>query len=387
MKTILFDDGRWHDLLPLTATRPVSYLRCGILTIHEKWELALNTQIGHLTQGYLSQKFPTPPSSIYKAINGGIFPNVELCAAINALQDPGQCLMHGDTIIAAVITESELHHTWELKEKINFQGPLLEIKNLWNIFKLNAVAIQADFEAITHGRESAPLSPTNGKIGSHPIFLEEGAKVEYCNFNTTQGPIYIGKDAEIMEGGNFRGPIAFCEHSITKLATKIYGATTIGPGCRAGGELNNAVMMANSNKGHDGFLGNSVIGEWCNIGADTNNSNLKNNYDMVKLWNYPSQKFVNTGEQFCGLFMADHSKCAINTMFNTGTVVGVSCNIFGDGFPRNYIPHFSWGGAGGFNDYKLDKALESMDRVLERRGQKLSEVDKSIFEKIYAESR
>jgi UDP-N-acetylglucosamine diphosphorylase/glucosamine-1-phosphate N-acetyltransferase len=258
------------------------------------------------------------------------------------------------------------------------------VENVWDIFSKNGDAIKADFDLITRGRTSQPLSTSNTVIGdAKQIFLEEGAIVEASILNTNAGPIYIAKDSEIMEGSVVRGPFSLGEHAALKLSTKIYGPTTVGPHSKVGGEVNNSVIFAYSNKGHDGFLGNSVIGEWCNLGADTNNSNLKNNYGNVKLYNYAQDKMIDTGLQFCGLIMGDHSKCGINTMFNTGTVVGVGANIFGGGFPPTHIPSFSWGGADGMEEYKFDKMIETANRVYARRNLTVDAVEKDILEKVF----
>ncbi|MBQ1695626.1 MAG: glucose-1-phosphate thymidylyltransferase, partial [Bacteroidales bacterium] len=247
----------------------------------------------------------------------------------------------------------------------------------------NGMEINKDFELLTAGRKSRPLSATNVSFGKCPVFVEEGCSIECATLNTNDGPIYIGANAEVMEGANIRGPFALCEHGVLKMGAKMYGDTTVGPWCKVGGELSNVVFFGYSNKAHDGFLGNSVVGEWCNFGADSNNSNLKNNYAEVKLWNYDTQKFENTGLQFCGLVFGDHSKCGINTMFNTGTVVGVSANIFGAGFPSKYVPSFSWGGASGFTEYKLDTAFEVMSRVMARRHVEFTDIDKDIMRHIH----
>jgi UDP-N-acetylglucosamine diphosphorylase/glucosamine-1-phosphate N-acetyltransferase len=258
-----------------------------------------------------------------------------------------------------------------------------QIKNTWDLFTLNEQELRIDFDLITHGRTSQPISSSNQVMGAHNIFLEEGASVECSILNATKAPIYIGKNAEIMEGCMIRDGLALCESATLKMGAKIYGATTIGPHSKAGGEINNSILIGHSNKGHDGFLGNSVLGEWCNIGADTNTSNLKNDYSNVKLWNYVTARFAPTGLQFCGLIMGDHSKCGINTMFNTGTVVGVYANVFGEGYPRNFIPSFSWGGNSGLITYKIDKALNTAERVLDRRGLTFNEDDKKIVEYLY----
>lgn len=375
MNYILFDDSR-EDLLPLTFTRPVSQIRVGILTITEKWEKYLNTKCSFFTEDYLQQKFPLTTTQDNCWINGSICPDAELVEAINSLEE-NQCLKQNDTIIAY---RSELGIP---EESISFQESFVRISQLWHIFEYNDVCIKSDFEFLTKGRKSQKISSSNACSNTENIFIEEGAKVEHAILNASSGPIYVGKNAEIMEGSIVRGPLAMCENSVLKLGAKIYGATTLGPYCKVGGEVNNSVMMGYSNKGHDGFLGNSVLGEWCNLGADTNNSNLKNNYADVKLWNYSSQRFSNSGLQFCGLIMADHSKCGINTMFNTGTVVGVSANIFGAGFPRNFVSSFSWGGSSGYMTYKLDKVFEVAEKVMQRRSVKFDQKEKDILSTVF----
>jgi UDP-N-acetylglucosamine diphosphorylase/glucosamine-1-phosphate N-acetyltransferase len=382
---VLFDDQRYVDLLPLTFTRPVAQLRVGILTIAEKWEKLMGVSCSYITQEYLQPKYPNAPKGKpVTLINGGVCPDKELIKSIDSLQ-PNQPLVKGDTLIAAVLPSS-IDNIPDIKSfgtAVEYPGEILEIKYPWDIFRNNGEAIKRDFELLTHGRKSAPLSSTNRIINPGNVFVEEGAKVECAILNAETGPIYIGRDAEVMEGAIVRGPFALCEHSTLKMGAKIYGPTTIGPHCKVGGEVNNSVFFAYSNKAHDGFIGNSVIGEWCNLGADTNNSNLKNNYAPVKLWSYRKKGFVNTGLQFCGLIMGDHSKCGINTMFNTGTVVGVSSNIFGDGFPRNFIPSFSWGGAAGFSVYKIEKAFETAQIMMSRRELSLTDIDKDILRKVF----
>nr|MDA3822222.1 putative sugar nucleotidyl transferase [Bacteroidales bacterium] len=319
--------------------------------------------------------------------NGTLLPSSELIKAIAALKKE-QALKKGETLLAINTSPADfnLNDPDILNNATEYPGKIDLIDYPWKIFSLNGQEISADFALITSGRKSITLSKSVNVIGKNELFAEEGFKAEYVTLNTTAGPIYLGKDSEIMEGSVIRGPFSLGDHSIIKMAAKIYGPTTIGPYCRAGGEINNSVLQAYSNKGHDGFLGNSVLGEWCNLGADTNNSNLKNNYAEVKVWNYPKNRFIKTGLQFCGLIMGDHSKSAINTMFNTGTVVGVSANIFGSGFPRNFVPSFTWGGASGMSDYKIDKVFETMRLVMERRGIQLSKEDKKIFGHIYSET-
>jgi UDP-N-acetylglucosamine diphosphorylase/glucosamine-1-phosphate N-acetyltransferase len=384
MNYILFDDHTWHNLLPLTFTKPVAEIRIGILTITEKWEHYLNGKLTFQTQEYLNQKYKASYTNNAVFINGKICPTPELLAQINQLEfNTG--IKKGNTLIAFRSNiASPLNIADALISSVETSTMYTSVENVWDIFSKNGDAIKADFDLITRGRTSQPLSTSNTVIGdAKQIFLEEGAIVEASILNTNTGPIYIDKDAEIMEGSVVRGPFSLGEHAALKLSTKIYGPTTVGPHSKVGGEVNNSVIFAYSNKGHDGFLGNSVIGEWCNLGADTNNSNLKNNYGNVKLYNYSQKKMIDTGLQFCGLIMGDHSKCGINTMFNTGTVVGVGANIFGGGFPPTHISSFSWGGADGMEEYKFDKMIETASRVFARRNLTVNAVEKDILEKIF----
>jgi len=386
MNYILFDDYSRDNLLPLTFTRPTSEIRVGILTIKEKWEKYIKTTCSYITADYLSDKFPLKQDQYNILINGSVLPNDKLFNEIKTLK-PGQTLVSGNDILAGYLEKDEIEafrkkelREIEIKE---FKGKVIKINYPWQIFQQNGEATNQDFKLLTNGRESAPISETNKIAGKENIFIEEGATVEFATLNASKGPIYIGKDAEIMENTAIRGPFAMCEHAVVKMAAKIYGPTTLGPYCKVGGEINNSVFIGYSNKGHDGFLGNSVIGQWCNLGADTNNSNLKNNYAEVKLWNYVESRFINTSSQFCGLIMGDHSKCGINTMFNTGTVVGVNANIFGEGFPRNFIPSFAWGGTKGFKVYKLNKALQVAETVMKRRDITLDDTEKKILTEVY----
>lgn len=383
---ILFDDKRREHLLPLTFTRPVADIRIGILTIKEKWEQVMETSCGYLTVDYLSKKFTTGSAgSNILLINGGVIPSSELANQIKNLE-LNSALTHKGAVIAArtaSIPALEAILPQLFTNCIEIEEPLFQVERPWDIFSKNGIALEKDFELITKGRKSAPISKTNQVIRPERVFIEHGATVECAILNASTGPIYIAKDAEIMEGSIVRGPFSLGEHSALKMGAKIYGPTTIGPHSKVGGEVNNSVIFGFSNKAHDGFLGNSVLGEWCNLGADTNNSNLKNNYAPVKLWDYPTERFANTGLQFCGLIMGDHSKCGINTMFNTGTVVGVSANIFGSGFPRNFIPSFAWGGAHGFEVYTMPKVLQTVKIVLSRRGLELEQVDIDILAHIF----
>jgi UDP-N-acetylglucosamine diphosphorylase/glucosamine-1-phosphate N-acetyltransferase len=386
MNVVLFDDDCFDSLLPLTHTRPVASLRCGILTMHQRWEFTLKTNCSYKTKAYLQKKFLCNFESDNFFINGNLFHSPALQAAILEL-NIDECLMYNSTLLAIRLNESgakifDFKNINKNVRIIEFANEIVQLKNTWDIFSKNDWAIRHDFALLTEGKISETLSASNQLIGNN-IFIEAGAKISCSILNSETGPIYIGRDAEIMEGSMIRGPFALGENAVLKMGSKIYGATTIGDGCKVGGEVNNSVFYANSSKAHDGFVGNAVIGEWCNLGADTNNSNLKNNYEEVKLWSESQQSFVKTGLQFCGLIMGDHSKCGINTMFNTGTVVGVSCNLFGAGFPRNFIPSFSWGGAQGFTEYKLNKVTETANKVFARRHLIFDETEQDVLHFIF----
>lgn len=375
----LFDDPSWSSLRPLTFTRPVADLRVGILTIAEKWAKYLNADFGFKTEDYLSVKYPEKENATFY-INGSICPDEALIDAITALKD-GEVLLKGDLLIAH-------HNDIDNVELVTFNNEyqyhkdFIRIVYPEDIFTHNGTELKKDFELLTKGRTSASLNSTNTFLGDN-IFVEEGATADCAIFNSKQGPIYLGKNSQVWEGSIIRGSFALCEGSSVKMGAKIYPNTTIGPYSRVGGEINNAVIWGFSSKGHEGYLGNSVIGQWCNIGADSNNSNLKNNYAEVRLWDYEPQGFRKTGLQFCGLIMADHAKCAINTMFNTGTVAGVSANIFGAGFPRNFIPDFAWGGAHGFEVYSLKKMFETAEKVYARRDLPFDDVEKELLSKVF----
>ncbi len=387
MHVILFDNDTHEQLLPLTFTRPTCEIRVGIDTLREKWESHLQQPIdAFLTEAYLQEKFPFTTKQENLLINGAVVPSADLVKAITKLK-VNEGLVAGETLIAAVMSEQDLASgdliTDKLSATIQWEEEFVKIARPWDIFRQNGEVLTSDFLRITNGRASQALSESNKVMGEHPVFIEEGAKAECAIFNTTNGPIYLGKDAEVMEGSMVRGPFAMGEHSVLKMGAKIYGPTTLGPHVKVGGEVNNSVLFGYSNKAHDGFLGNSVIGEWCNLGADTNNSNLKNNYAEVRLWGYREERFVKTGLQFCGLIMGDHSKCGINTMFNTGTVIGVNANIYGEGFPRNFVPSFSWGGASGYSEFSLKKAFEVATKVMARRDLAFDDVEQQILTKIF----
>jgi len=385
MNYILFDGTVRNQLLPFTYTRPVADIRVGILTIREKWEKILGFTTSTITEEYLSHKYPMVEFEQNIMINASFLPNEELVAMIQNLSE-NQAIICDDEILAFFTTEGQEEVDFDSYEVFDVDCDYIRIENTWDIFAKNAAAIQADFDFLTKDRMSEPIPEGVQCIARENIFIEEGAKVLFSSLNASNGPIYIGKDAEVMEGCSVRGPFALCDHSTLKMGAKIYGATTVGPHSKVGGEVNNSVIFGFSNKGHDGFLGNSVLGEWCNLGADSNNSNLKNNYAEVRLWNYETENFARTGLQFCGLMMGDHSKCGINTMFNTGTVVGVSANVFGGGFPRNFIPSYSWGGNSGFTTYLTKKAFEVAEVVMARRGVEFSDQDVNILTHVFEET-
>lgn len=386
MNYILFDGPHRNNLLPFTFTRPVADIRVGILTIRQKWESHLDYTTTTVTEDYLSDKYPMVEMEENIMINASYLPNEALAKMVKALQF-NQAIFKGEDVVAFFAKEGQEDIEFDSFEAIEYDDDLIKIEHTWDIFSKNGEAIEADFNLITKGKSSLPIPEHTVAFHPERIFIEEGAKLPFCVLNASNGPIYIGKNAEIMEGSMIRGPFALCEGAVVKMSAKIYGPTTIGPYSKVGGEINNSVLFGYSNKGHDGFLGNSVLGEWCNLGADTNNSNLKNNYAEVRLWDYNSEGFAKTGLQFCGLMMGDHSKCGINTMFNTGTVVGVSANIFGSGFPRNFVPSFSWGGHKGFITYRTNKAFEVAEVVMARRKQVLSEKDKAILTHVFEETK
>ncbi len=387
MNIILFDGIYHKNLLPLTYTRPVCELRIGILTIKEKWEQYIENPIQVKTQDYLAKKFGSATEENSIGINGSILPSDDLMSSLLDLKNKQILTSKGKVIAINPLPLNSENIEEELSEykMVETKATFLQIENVWDLFKLNDEAIRSDIELIKSEKTFIEASSTNQILGED-IYIEEGAKVECAILNTTSGPIYIAKGAEVMEGSILRGPIAVCENGVVKMGAKIYGATTIGPYSKVGGEVNNCMIQGYSNKGHDGFLGNAVLGEWCNLGADTNNSNLKNNYQSVDIYNYQEEKYVDTELQFCGLIMGDHSKSAINTMFNTGTVVGVSANIYGADFPSKFIPSYSWGGRKPL-EYKFDKAMDTAKRVMDRRSIALTEDDLDILKHVYDESQ
>ena len=382
MNFILFDGPRRDHLLPFTFTRPVSEIRVGIMTLKERWEAYLKVSVSSLTEEYLSIKYPVNLEESNVFIDASVLPSNELLKAVKALR-AGERLMSGELIIAYLAAVSKSADELSDFDVVKFEGGLVQINNTWDIFDKNATILQSDFDFITKGRKSQPISSTNQLIHPERIFLEEGAKVEFSILNATDGPIYLGKNSEIWEGSLIRGGLALCNNAIIKMGGKLYGATTIGPYSKVCGEVSNSVIFGYSSKGHEGYLGNAVLGEWCNIGADSNNSNLKNNYAKVRLWDYATERFEQTGLQFCGLMIGDHSKTAINTMFNTGTVIGVNSNIYVPGFPRNFVPSFSWGGASGFTAYQPAKAFDAAKVMMARRGMEFNDVEADILTHVF----
>jgi UDP-N-acetylglucosamine diphosphorylase/glucosamine-1-phosphate N-acetyltransferase len=385
MNYILFDGSVRDQLLPFTYTRPVADIRIGILTIREKWELYLGSTTTTVTEDYLTAKYPMVELENNILINASFLPTENLVTQVKSLSKNQAIFYEGEPLAFFTTEDQEVDfETFDISQYTN--DDVLRIEHTWDIFSKNGKAIQYDFDLITKNRISQPIPEATVTFCKENIFIEEGAELPMCSLNANDGPIYIGKNTLIMEGSMLRGPLAICEGAVVKMGAKIYGGTTIGPDCKIAGEVTKSVLFGNSNKGHEGYLGNAVLGEWCNLGADTNNSNLKNNYSEVRLWDYETKGFAPTGLQFCGLMMGDHSKCAINTMFNTGTVVGVSANIFGAGFPRNFIPSFSWGGSAGMTTYLTKKAFEVCKVVMARRNIEFTEEDAAILEHVFMET-
>ncbi len=388
MQVVLFDATTRLQLLPFTHTRAIADIRCGIFTLRERWEQLLGQLSDTLTAAYLQPVYPErKQAKSFLYINSAVLGTIALTEAAKALP-ANAVLISGETLIAfhseRLITDNEFFRQIpDGSQRVPFNEPIRALRHIWDIFLWNQEAIVSDLSLIRNVRESEPLPGYVTAIAPEHIFVEKGAKIAPCIINAQSGPVYIGKDAEIMEGALVRGALALCNHATLKMGAKIYGGTTIGPGCKVGGEVGNSVFFANSNKGHDGYIGNAVIGEWCNLGADTNSSNLKNNYDEISIWSESDHKMVKTGLRFCGLMMGDHSKCGINTMFNTATVIGVSCNIYGGGFQQKFIPSFSWGDSRKMVSYKLEKAIDTANRMMGRRERSLSNADMAVLKHIF----
>lgn len=382
MNIVLFDDPSVRtELFPFTLTRPVANIRCGILTIEEKWSKRLKAEVSFLTSDYLQKKFPLIESSDNLLINGCICPDENLVKTVLELKT-GQSLIKNNITLAT--RQTSVNIPVDKANNITYEQAITVIDRVWKIFELNAAEIKADMAVITRGRKSTGIQDNHTTVyGEENLFVEEGVTVRAAIINAERGPVYLGKNSVVNEGAIIRGAFALCEGSEVNPGAKIRGDSTIGPHSKVGGEVAATVIFGYSNKSHDGYMGCSVIGEWCNFGADSNTSNLKNNYDTVKLWNHNKKSFIDTGLQFCGLIMGDHSKCGINSMFNTGTMVDVFANIYGADFLPNYIPSFSWGGSGGLTTYMFEKALQTARKVLERRNLTLSEIDHDILQTVY----
>ena len=385
---ILFDDESRERMLPLSYTRPVAELRTGIFTIRERWEKLLKGTASYITSDYLSAKYPMHLEDDNIVINGAVLSNDRLVKLIEQLE-ANEALMAGGDLIAARLNRSQFEHLM-LNESIDeivgidlLDTPFIHLSYPWDLFLILRATIEYDYQLITKGRYSQPIPHYNQVIAADNIFLEEGAQVTGAILNAQPGPIYIGKDAQVMEGAIIRGPVTIGEGTIVKMGAKIYGPTAIGPGCKVGGEVKEVVILGNSNKAHDGFLGNSILGEWCNIGAGTSVSNLKNNYSNVRMYDYATQEMRDSGLQYLGMVMGDHSKAGINSMFNTGTIVGVAANIFGTGYPPKFIPSFTWGGAAGFDTHRIEDAINTARKVVARRDTELSREDEDILRHVF----
>ncbi|MCG5644846.1 GlmU family protein [Flavobacteriaceae bacterium LSUCC0859] len=382
MNYILFDGPFRDNLLPFTYTRPLADVEWGIGSIRDSWERGLGCATSSITEDYLSEKYPAVFFEQNTFIHAAYLPTPELLEAVSKLTE-GEAIFNGDDIVAFSGSEEMEATNFEQFKRMELDAPFLFIRQTWDLFSKNAAAIALDFDLITADRKSEPIPASVQTQGGYPIFIEPGAQLHFCSLNATEGPIYIGKNAQIMEGSLVRGPFALGAFSMLKMGAKIYGATSVGAYSKVGGELNNSIVFSYSNKGHEGFLGNSVIGSWCNIGADTNTSNMKNSYEKVRLWDYSQERFVHTGLQFCGLMMGDHSKCGINTMFNTGTVVGVSANVFGAGFVKNFVPSFSWGGIQNSQTFTFEKAMQTAEAAMARKQEILEEEDREILMEVF----
>lgn len=388
MNLILFDTPEYRDFLkPLTLTRPVAGLRCGVLTLTEKWEQRLNSPASFLTEEYLKEKFPARYTADNLYVNASCLPDAALVCAVQAL-NTGESIYAGNDLIA-LRTADHLDYGFEPAKKGRaYDEPVSFVRELPHLFLNNGPQIEVDYALLSANRPSEKITdPHTAIYREDRVFTGSNVQVRAAIINAEAGPVYIDDDAIIQEGAIIIGPVAIGRNAMVAFGAKIRSNTTIGPFCRVGGEVGNSVFHAYSNKAHDGFLGNSYIGEWCNLGANTNNSNLKNNYKSVSLYSYALNGFYDTGEIFCGTFLGDYTKAGISTMFNTGTVAGVCSNIYGSGFQEKFIPGFTWGGkAEGYQPYRFDKAVEVIGATMSRRSQSLDGKDLNIL-KYIAENR
>lgn len=397
---ILYDTkADYGNLLPITFARPISGIRVGITTLREKWEALVPGRYFIETADIMCDRLPDEirnDETLY--VCSSVIPTRAVADAVGSLR-PGECLVGTDGRTVAFRGSCHKDYLEEDCGEISrgdaacrvFPDEVRRLRYVFDIFLNNSFALNEDYRRLTSGRESRELPCSNLVLGPYEdedglprIFLEEGAQVEGAVINLREGPVYIGRGAKVMEGSCIRGALALCDNAQVRMGAKIYGATTLGPWCKAGGELSNVVMLGYSNKSHDGYLGNAVIGEWCNIGAGVNASNLKNDYSKIRIWNYVQKRFIHTDLQFCGLIMGDHSKAGVNCMFNTATVLGVGVNVHGSGFPRVFVPSFSEGSASaGFTDVSLKKFFDIAARVMSRRGHEIDDREKKIYEHIY----
>ena len=376
-----------ENLYPFTLTRQIQDIRVGILTIREKWEIILDmNSYDRWEDDYKDNKRSIRldkniGDDICYLIHGNILPTPKLVKTIKKLKDGEFISVNGNTGVVFRFTKKEIEKPNKIKvtKAVTIKENVKSIQFPWDIFKSNDYAIRQDFKLLTSRRKSQKISNTNKLINPSQVFIEKGATVEHCILNAEEGPIYIGKNVLVMEGVTIRGPFAAGEKAVIKMNAKIYGATTIGPHCIVGGEVKNSVFFAFSNKAHDGYIGDSVIGEWCNLGAGTTNSNIKNNASNVKVW---TPKGEMTAGNKCGMFMGDYSKTAINTSINTGTMIGVSCNVFNSGLTPKYIPNFSWG-SDGVQRYQIEKALLDIEDWKKLKNKTLTDSEKKILTHIF----
>lgn len=391
MNLILFDGDVRAHLLPLTFLRPVAEIRLGMLSIREKWETRMNATASHITEDYLSGAFPLSVGEDNLLVNSSVLPSEPLCRLLRNMEF-GEAYLSGEELLAARLDEEQLRKLINEEEIDHLQVlplpdiPFKKINRITDFFKVHAEEIESDFHLLTSERQSQPLSTSNRVIAPERIFIEEGAWVEGATLNASEGPIYIGTGAVVMEGASIRGGLCLGANAAIKMGAQLYGPNTIGPGCKVGGEVEQSVLMEYSNKAHHGYLGHSIIASWCNIGAGTTVSNLRNDYSPQRLWNYPLQTFEKTGETFCGLIMGDHSRTGINMMFNSATSVGVGCNLYGNNFPRNFIPSFSLGGPAGLQTYAVEQAIPSMEQMMLRRNQHLGIEERITIIRLFEET-
>ena len=379
MKIVLVDTN-WKKFLPVSFTRPVSQLRCGILKINEKWEKQLGFHSVAMSEEYLNKKYFQDFEGSTIIINSKVLPCEELIKSIKALSNK-QILTANGTWLAIKSESGFSQEIWKHSTPLMYNGELTFIEAWWDLYKYNGQEIENDFKLLTEGRETKPLSTSNNLIGpKNKVFIEEGAYIEGATLNTKTGSIYIGKNTEVMEGSVIRGGFSVLDNSKIKLGAKIYGPTSIGPKCRVGGEVKNSIIQGFSNKSHDGYLGNSVLGEWINLGADTNCSNLKNTFSNAKVWDYETNQLKNSQEMFIGCCIGDYSKTGINTMINTASVIGVNANVFGAGFPAKRVSSFTWGDN---EAYLFNKAWETNCNIALMEGEELEQADKLILKNIH----